>query len=130
MSERLKRQLALPVALFAVATAVNGHAALVDGEELIDPTAPFLLDMEDTGNQSLANAFASFNNYTVSSILIRENLRIAVINSQRVREGEFIGNARVASIDESAVTLDLDGTTRVLRLHGGAAIKTRAAEEE
>ena len=113
----------------AMALAVNAAAALVDGEELIDPTAPFLLDMGNTGNQPIANVFARFNNFDVSSILIRENLRIAVINSQRVREGEFIGNARVVSIEAGEVTIDLDGQTRVLTLHGGTAVKTRTSDQ-
>lgn len=107
--------------------AVSGTAAMVDGEELIDPTAPFLLDMESLGDQPVANIFARVNNYAVSSILIRENLRIAVINSERVREGEFIGNARVDSIAENAVTISLDGETQVLNLHG-ASIKSQAGD--
>lgn len=119
----------IPLALAGLLAAGNAMAALVDGEELIDPTAPFLLDIENTGGQSLANAFARFTNYDLSSILIRENLRIAVINAQRVREGEFIGNARVVSIDEGEVTIDLDGQTRVLSLHGGTVIKSRTSEQ-
>lgn len=125
----LKRELQMIFPACALVLAVNAAAALVDGEELIDPTAPFLLDMENTGTQPVANVFARFNNYDVSSILIRENLRIAVINSQRVREGEFIGNARVVSIEEGEVTIDLDGQTRVLSLHGGTTIKTRSSEQ-
>jgi hypothetical protein len=84
--------------------------------------------MENTGNQALANVFARFNNYEVSSILIRENLRIAVINSQRVREGEIVGNARVVSIGQNSVTIDLDGEARVLNLHG-ASIKSSAGNQ-
>ena len=125
----LKRELQMIFPVCALMLAMNVAAALVDGEELIDPTAPFLLEMESTGGQPVANVFARFNNYDVSSILIRENLRIAVINSQRVREGEFIGNARVVSIEEGEVTIDLDGQTRVLSLHGGTSIKSRASEQ-
>lgn len=125
----MTRQLLAAGTVIAFSVSANAMAAMVDGEELIDPTAPFLLDMEDTGNEPIANVFARFNNYAVSSILIRENLRIAVINSQRVREGEFIGNARVVSIEEGEVTIDLDGQTRVLSLHGGATIKSRTSEQ-
>jgi len=125
----LKRELQMIFPVCTLMLAMNAAAALVDGEELIDPTAPFLLEMESAGGQPVANVFARFNNYDVSSILIRENLRIAVINSQRVREGELIGSARVVSIEEGEVTIDLDGQTRVLSLHGGTSIKSRASEQ-
>ncbi len=129
MSDMLKRELQMIFPVCTLMLAMNAAAALVDGEELIDPTAPFLLEMESAGGQPVANVFARFNNYDVSSILIRENLRIAVINSQRVREGELIGSARVVSIEEGEVTIDLDGQTRVLSLHGGTSIKSRASEQ-
>lgn len=103
-------------------------AAMVDGEELIDPTAPFLLEMEGVVAQPAANLLAGLGNYDVSSILIRSNVRIAVINSQRVREGEYIGNARVISIEESGVTLDLGGELRELKLHSAASVKKSAGE--
>jgi len=129
VSDMLKRELQMIFPVCTLMLAMNAAAALVDGEELIDPTAPFLLEMESAGGQPVANVFARFNNYDVSSILIRENLRIAVINSQRVREGELIGSARVVSIEEGEVTIDLDGQTRVLSLHGGTSIKSRASEQ-
>ena len=108
-------------ALLALAMPV--WAELVNGEELIDPTAPFLLELQS--DAPAVNLFATLGSYEVSSILIRENVRIAVINSRRVREGEFIGNAQVVRIDSASVTLSIGGETRVLELHG-APIKTRA----
>ena len=124
----VKKQMLAAVTVLMLTIAGSGTAAMVDGEELIDPTAPFLLEMENTGNQPLANVFARFNNYEVSSILIRDSLRIAVINSQRVREGEFVGNARVVSIGQNSVTIDLDGESRILNLHG-ASIKSSTGNQ-
>jgi len=103
--------------------AANSQAELVDGEELIDPTAPFLLEVESA--EPVTNLFATLNSYELNSILIRDDFRVAVINSKRVKEGELIGSARVVSIERGKVTLDLDGEERVLNLHG-APIKTRS----
>lgn len=125
MFDVMKTVQLLAASVLLMSWSCLGQAAMVDGEELIDPTAPFLLNMTSTGSQPIANLLAGVNNFAVSSVLIRENLRIAVINSQRVREGEFVGNARVVSIDESGVTIDLDGETRILKLHG-TQIKSRA----
>lgn len=105
----------------------QSFAELVDGEELIDPTAPFLLEVDSA--KPAVNIFATINNFDVSSILIREDFRLAVINSQRVREGEFVGSARVVSIDESSVTLNIGGEIRVLSLHG-AVIKERSDSQD
>jgi hypothetical protein len=104
-----------------VMLAATARAELVNGEDLIDPTAPFLLRADS--NAPLLNVFATFNNYEVSSILIRPNLRLAVVNSQRVRVGDSIGNAEIVNIEQDRVTINLEGETRELMLHGGS-IKT------
>ena len=115
----MKVELLLLVTL--VMLAATARAELVNGEDLIDPTAPFLLRADS--NSPLLNVFATFNNYEVSSILIRPNLRLAVVNSQRVRVGDNIGNAEIVNIEQDRVTINLDGETRELMLHGGS-IKT------
>ena len=115
----MKVELLLLVTL--VMLAATARAELVNGEDLIDPTAPFLLRADS--NSPLLNVFATFNNYEVSSILIRPNLRLAVVNSQRVRVGDNIGNAEIVNIEQDRVTINLEGETRELMLHGGS-IKT------
>jgi MSHA biogenesis protein MshK len=43
--------------------------------------------------------------WQVSSILISEQRRVAVVNGQTVRQGDQVGSARVISISPTAVTL-------------------------
>lgn len=103
--------------LALVMTAIPAWAELVDGEELVDPTAPFFLRADR--NTPLLNAFSSLNNYEVSSILVRPNLRIAVVNSQRVRVGERVGNAEIVAIENDRVRISLNGEVREVMLHEG-----------
>lgn len=99
-------------------SVVPARAELVNGEDLVDPTAPFLLRADR--NVPLLNAFTSFNSYEVSSILIRPNLKIAIVNSQRVRVGERVGNAEIIDIENDRVTISIDGEIRDVMLHQGS----------
>lgn len=54
--------------------------------------------------------------YTLSSVLIAPERRLAVINGRRVGLGEHIGGARVTSIQPTTVTLQRDTETITLRL--------------
>jgi hypothetical protein len=90
-------------------------------ENLVDPTAP--LNVNAIANQPQATTFNPVSSYRVSSILIRPNLKVAVINSRRVSEGEMIGNAEVVRIDKHAVTLLVAGEEQVLEMYG-RSIKT------
>ncbi|MFT5321217.1 MAG: hypothetical protein ACI934_001365 [Pseudohongiellaceae bacterium] len=103
--------------------SVKANAELVNGEEMVDPTAPFFL--RANGDAAIANTslITTFDNYEVSSILIRSNLKMAIINSQRVSEGDRVGNAEVVNIESNVVTINLDGELKELKLHGGS-VKT------
>ena len=85
-------------------------------EELVDPTAP-LSGSRVAPTQNLASMFSLISSYRVSSILVRPNTKVAVINSRQVREGEMIGNAEVVRIEKDAVTLQVAGEERVLSLY-------------
>lgn len=111
--------LAAPLLLLGLGlTSWDARSEMVNGEDLVDPTAPFLLRADS--NMPLINAFALFNSYEVSSILIRSDMRIAVVNSQRVRIGDRVGNADILSIESDRVTISLNGETRDLMLHGSS----------
>jgi len=43
-----------------------------------------------------------------------------VVNSQRVRIGDRVGNADILSIESDRVTISLNGETRDLMLHGSS----------
>lgn len=106
------------------------HAAIVEGEQLVDPTAPlnYSLPEAQMGTAAVSSMQPAVMSYKLSSVLVRSGDRIAVINDQRVREGETVDGARVIDISSSGVTLEVDGVTRVLQLYQGS-IKSRAESE-
>lgn len=121
MSDALQRnllKLGAGTAAFVLAAACN---AADDLEGLVDPTAPInaSVPLEDAGETDAAGlALPLIERYTLNSVLIRNNDRIAVVNNQRVRVGDRIGAATVSSIDEDGVLLDIDGETTALGLYG------------
>jgi len=54
--------------------------------------------------------------WALQSILSSPQRRIAIINGERVREGDHIGSARVVHIRDSHVLLNNGGRTVTLRL--------------
>lgn len=104
------------------------YGAAMDDELLVDPTAPLNMsvsaDIEAGGNGILdLDIFGAFTSYELSSVLIRAEDRIAVINDTRVRVGDTVGSATVASIEADHVTLNIDGEIETLQLYGNS-IKT------
>lgn len=111
------KQLMIVLILLSVLVAFYARGA---EEVLIDPTAPlFVLPAEGEGlGIDFMNQFpALFEGFELSSILIRENDRVAVINEQRVRVGDTIGIARVTAIEPRHVTLNVDGEIQTLELY-------------
>ena len=98
----------------------------VQDEILRDPTAPLF---SSAGSQPQANLFSLVSSYKVTSILLRPNMKVAVINSRQVREGDVIGNAEVVKIDKNTVTLQVAGKNQVLELYG-RSVKTLTKGEE
>lgn len=107
--------------------SLNASAQIGAEEEVLrDPTAPLF---STAGSQPQANLFSLVSSYKVTSILLRPNMKVAVINSRQVREGDIIGNAQVVKIDKNTVTLQVAGEDQVLELYG-RSVKTLTKGEE
>lgn len=81
---------------------------LPSGEVLEDPTRPPM--------QAKARTKAPVTEYKLSYILNSSARRYAVINGQRVSEGDRIGSAKVRRIDAQSVSLEEQGRVRTLSL--------------
>lgn len=127
---RHNRQLLTAVALLPGLLSTVVRAAGADDDLLVDPTAPLFADVAgDTSGGDLLPALAGFVRYQLSSILIREDDRVAVVNAQRVRVGDSIGSARVTAIDPGSVTIRVDGEQQTLQLYRDS-IKTLVKGDE
>jgi hypothetical protein len=122
--------------VLAVLVATGGVlGATQDDELLVDPTMPLSLAFgasEATSTDSeggFFGLFSAFTSYELTSILIRAEDRIAVINEERVRVGDKIGSAVVASIETDHVTLNIDGEIESLELYENS-IKTPVKGDE
>ena len=97
---------------------------------LVDPTSPLLQKWQEVSGSGLnatglgQEILGLFSSYSLKSILIRDNERIAVVNDERLHIGDEIGRVRVAAIETRSVVLEGDGNVRVLTLHE-QTIKTR-----
>lgn len=124
-----QRSLILPMLLLSY----YAYSATQEDELLVDPTMPLDVQLAgdtsggfdiETGISDAGGLFTGlFNSYELGSVLIRGDDRIAVINEQRVREGDNIGNATVISIETDSVTLNVDGEIEKLELYENS-IKT------
>jgi len=101
-----------------------------DLEGLVDPTAPLNMSVTLVATDSGSAGFSlpQFENFRLDSVLIRNEDRIAVVNGQRVRTGDYVGSARVTAINQAGVMLDVNGAPRILELYG-APVKTLVAGE-
>jgi hypothetical protein len=122
--------------LLSAFLACGAYGATTNDELLVDPTVPLGLaiavsdgDDEDSGGGSPFDLLGIFTSYELSSILIRAEDRLAVINDERVRVGDSIGSARVASIEADRVTLNVNGKIETLERYGNS-IKTRVKGDE
>ena len=60
--------------------------------------------------------FQTTASWSLQSILLGRDRRVAVINGTRVREGDRIGSAQVVRIDDSRVLIKTGGRTLTLYL--------------
>ena len=114
------------VLLSSMLVALTCNAEMVGNEELLDPTAPL-----KRVSASSALSFLPGNmpeRFELSSILIRSNVRVAVLNSQRVSEGDKLGSAEVLKIDKESVTLVVGGENKVIKLYEHS-VKTLSENE-
>lgn len=96
--------------LTAVAILLSGPALAGSEELLSDPTRPW-------SAKSAVVAPTSAAGFRVTAIFTSEMRRIAIVNGQRVSEGDQVDGATVVEILADSCRLDLLGkaiTTRVL----------------
>ncbi len=124
------KQFLIVIILLGLLVVVYARAAEPRNDDLLtDPTAPLFptagmgMDGEGSSGNSASDYLSGSGGYRLSSILIREEDRVAVINNQRLRVGESIGNARVTAIEQGSVTLNVDGDVQTLELYANS-IKT------
>ena len=131
MSDLLKARYVVTAMLLI---AGSTFAATMDDELRVDPTMPLSLlatggGGDEEGDEASGGLFGLFGvgelftSYELSSVLIRPQDRIAVINDERVRVGDKVGSAVVASIESDHVTLNVDGELQTLKLYENS-IKT------
>ncbi len=127
------RTIARILLLLPLLAAHVAFSATMDDELLVDPTAPLDLTSDSVQEEEegilSADLFGIFTRYELSSVLIRAEDRIAVINETRVRVGDTIGAATIASIEADRVTLNVDGETEILELYENS-IKTLVKGDE
>ncbi len=90
--------------LICCLAAFGDACAVTDPTRPTDPAAFF-------GTRTAADGSA----WSLQSILLASDRRIAVINGKRVQEGDRVGSARVIRIRDSQVLLETGG--RRLTLH-------------
>lgn len=126
---------------FVVMTVLASTALAVNTEEknrfkgLIDPTEPLQLSLKGVDAESLGirvNSDALLRlaaDYRVSSIIIRGDKRIAIVNDDRVEEGSEIDGAVVASIDREGVTLTRGIEEFRVELYGVSPKRKRVSDD-
>ncbi len=97
----------LLVAVLALLALARTSSAI----EFADPTRPTYLNSDGEAQQESVR-----NKYRLNSILVGEHRKLAIINGQRVREGDRVGDARVSRINQSSVTLLIQGATVTIAL--------------
>ena len=102
---------------------------------LIDPTEPLQISLKGVDSESLGlrvnldSLLRLAADYRVSSIIIRGDKRIAVVNDERVEEGSEIDGAVVASIDREGVTLTRGIEEFRVELYGASPKKKRVSDD-
>ena len=130
--------------LYFLVTVLSGAASSTMGADndsqerfrgLIDPTEPLQLSLKGVDAESLGirvNSDALLRlaaDYRVSSIFIRGDKRIAVVNDERVEESSEIDGAVVASIDREGVTRTRGIEEFRVELYGAAPKRKRVSDD-
>jgi hypothetical protein len=88
-------------------------ADVLDG--LSDPTRPLMSKLSPADvpgeDRLLDGLMGMLTSYTVSSILVSDARKIAIVNGTQVTEGSEIDNAKVIAIERASVTLEVDQET-------------------
>lgn len=113
--------IALPAAVLSACVATAAAADVIDGEELIDPTRPLLVEQavveEDSG--SLMDMFraAASTEFEVTFVRASSSSPMAIVNDQRVTIGDVISGATVVAIDRNSVTMEVEGLRQEISLY-------------
>ncbi len=103
--------------LLTVLVALLFGPLLASGQELLrDPTRPYSAKPVATTAMGTETA-TGVTGFRVTAIFTSEKRRIAVVNGQRVGEGDLVDGATVVEILADALRLNFEGkaiTTRVL----------------
>ena len=118
------RFLISPLAGVICACIASGVAAdVIDGEELIDPTRPLLVEQEavpeEESGGSLLDMFraATATEFEVTFVRASSRSPMAIVNDQRVTVGDVISGATVVAIDRNSVTMEVDGLQQEISLY-------------
>jgi hypothetical protein len=93
-----------------------GQYKLPNGEVLNDPTRPHYWN-------KASGPKAKQQHYTLSYILKTSQRTNAIINGQKVTEGDVVSGAKVISINQNTVTMLVDGKRKTLHLTKGGSIR-------
>ena len=96
--------------LTATAALLLGFVPTAGAEPDRDPTRPY-------SAQAIVSPGSGTTAFNVSAIFVSKTRRIAILNGQRVTEGDSINGAIVVEINKDALRLNLNGkelTTRLL----------------
>lgn len=123
MDFTLKAQMLARLALLAAVLLPPAAGA----QALVDPTRP--PDAPLAGNGSGSGAIAARATPRLQSVLVASSgRRVAVIDGRTVRVGDRVGEASVAEIADTSVTLRRGKTIETIRLYPKAAEQNHAGK--
>ncbi len=93
-------------ALLALLVAAPGTSAA--DETLRDPTRPY---------KPHAHGIAGSPRYTVNTIIVSSERKVAIVNGQRVGVGGTVDGATVIAIEEKALVLERNGKRITVKLN-------------
>ena len=98
-------------------------------EALKDPTKPLTALKKPGLDAVLGFEFDGlrdvFTEYSVSSILISEDRKVAIINGIQAQEGSKVDGAEVVAIDRNSVTLSVNNKTQQVFMNKGSLRQVR-----
>lgn len=113
-------------ALLGILCAPAAVADVIDGEELMDPTRPLIVEreapVEEEEGDSLLNLFRAAvpTEFEVTFVRAGSGSPMAIVNDQRVTIGDVISGATVVAIDRNGVTMEVDGLQMEVSLFGNS----------
>ena len=103
-------------------SSVSGYS--IELADLKDPTKPLITPKKSDSNGLFGFEFDRlqdvFTEYSVGSILIRENRKVAIVNGVQVQEGSSVEGAEVIAIDRNSVTLSINNKTQQVFMNKGS----------